>query len=429
MEATTYEIPADNLAKLQAGFDKLGRRAAKLGLAAPRLVVTETIDRPFLRVLKTGDVVAFREDFNPKHYAKIFQRFAVCRCDGDAPVIGGWSLVSVIEHTTDPEIGNLIRNVPGMETPVAYRQADCLCQHCGTIRRRQETFLLLKDGEYKQVGRNCLADFCRDPVAAEGMISWATYCSSADGLLREAEEWGGNGGCHYYEIEHVLQLTACLIRTFGWLSRKAARERGELELRSIPATADLVAKVCFDVQWRKDLKLVEAVDSMDASDSAAAAAALEWIRSKKGEAETLGDYIYNLLVVCNGDQIPSKHFGLACSLISAYARELESDAERAARDARAGQDAIVSQHFGTIGKREVFTLTVRACQQFDSDYGVKTLCRFADAAGNVAIWWASGSRQFTVGGQYRGKATVKQHGEYKGTKQTVLQRCDFEEVA
>ena len=48
------------------------------------------------------------------------------------------------------------------------------------------------------------------------------------------------------------------------------------------------------------------------------------------------------------------------------------------------------------------------------------LTKFHDAEMNVYVWFAS--KPLIEGNEYRLRATVKEHSEYKGIKQTVLTR-------
>lgn len=54
---------------------------------------------------------------------------------------------------------------------------------------------------------------------------------------------------------------------------------------------------------------------------------------------------------------------------------------------------------------------------------------FRDDAGNCFIW-KSTSAFFNIaeGSQVRLRGTVKEHSDYKGTKQTILQRCKVDAV-
>src|SRR6188474_1381037 len=76
---------------------------------------------------------------------------------GEFPRANGWTFVAKIEHTV---AGNLISCAPGETLDESYRTAKAHCDHCNTQRGRTETFVIRSpEGELKQIGRNCLADF------------------------------------------------------------------------------------------------------------------------------------------------------------------------------------------------------------------------------------------------------------------------------
>lgn len=102
----------------------------------------------------------------------------------------------------------------------------------------------------------------------------------------------------------------------------------------------------------------------------------------------------------------------------ALARQETFVAERKAKFA--AQDA-GSQHIGTAGKREVFTLTIQWVKYFEGAFGATYIHGLKDAAGNVVIYKGSkclGERGVTL----TVKATVKEHGERDGVKQTIISR-------
>ena len=80
-----------------------------------------------------------------------------------------------------------------------------------------------------------------------------------------------------------------------------------------------------------------------------------------------------------------------------------------------------SRHFGTVGKRETFTLTVERVNSIESQYGVTHIHTMRDAAGNVAVWFAT--REKLENRTYQLLATVKSHGVRDGIAQTVVTRC------
>ena len=83
-----------------------------------------------------------------------------------------------------------------------------------------------------------------------------------------------------------------------------------------------------------------------------------------------------------------------------------------------------SQHIGVVGERQGFAgLTVKSLKYIESDYGVKTLCKFEDVEGNTLIWWCSGNSDWLKEGDVVDvTGTVKKHGDYKGWLQTELLR-------
>src|SRR3972149_3916096 len=88
----------------------------------------------------------------------------------------------------------ILRNVPGETLPESWRRADQKCDHCGLIRKRNETFVVRhEDGTLKQIGRQCIADFLGHK-GPEGMLAAAEYLFSADGAACGAEDDDSLGG-------------------------------------------------------------------------------------------------------------------------------------------------------------------------------------------------------------------------------------------
>ncbi|MBY0525564.1 MAG: hypothetical protein K2R98_19320 [Gemmataceae bacterium] len=433
---TTFRVPECNLEELQARIAKLAKRAAKLGMAPPSLLVEGHEDIPLVVNLGDFDAPGHRECKQPdpsKHKVVGYRRYFTIRLVGEAPTIPGWELIAVIKHG-DTEVGNVVRVVPEKECPAVYRTATPFCSHCNTARRRLETFVLLEttSGAYKQIGRNCLADFCRSPEAASGMCGYAEYMSSASGLCGGAEDEGffgmGGRGTPRVLTDSLLAMTARIIRHAGWMSRGQARERAEMGQSSC-ATADLVGEIFLNPKFfepkrddrREDVALREAAKDVQEQDVKLATEAIEWVRAMRPQAETLGDYLHNLLVVLCEETVKKKHFGIACSAIAAYQREMGQRAERAVREKARAE----STHISEVGKRDFFQLTVLGINYFESQFGTTYMYRFADQQGNIVVWKASNEQDAAKGDTVIVHGTVKEHGEYKGTKQTVLSRCDL----
>ncbi len=90
------------------------------------------------------------------------------------------------------------------------------------------------------------------------------------------------------------------------------------------------------------------------------------------------------------------------------------------------RDKIADKHksnfVGTLKQREDFTLTLTFRKGFDGDFGTSWLNSLKDAQGNVFTYWGASLLDVEVNDTVTVKATVKEHKEYQGVNQTVIQR-------
>ena len=133
----------------------------------------------------------------------------------------------------------------------------------------------------------------------------------------------------------------------------------------------------------------------------------------------VADYIYNLGVACRLDSVIWRTSGIVASVIAAYLREKERVAELGFESE---ESECPRQH--KKGERQGFpAVTVTMLKYSRSQFGVKTLCKFEDAAGNVLIWWASGNTEWLTEGDVLDiTGTVEKHGDYNGKLQTELRQ-------
>lgn len=397
-----YTVPDVNLSNLRFKIAKLNKRAVKLGLTP---IVLQTLETRNVEIwddgMRTGQ-------FRVYHDMKVI---------GETPKLNGWALQGTLEPIAEVG-GNLVKCVPGIELPISYRTADPICQQCNLRRRRTETFVLRHDdGTYKQVGRNCIADFLGG-VDPQMLIRCAEYLSEAVACLEEeSEDRDGRGGSGYsnkLSLKHVLELTAVMIRAHGWTSRKSASEHIGLCATSSRVSDWMSTK-------SSDKKPAErALYAVTEADTLAAEAAIEYGKTLLGQPD-LNDYLYNLSVIAQCALIESRSMGLACSLLPAHIRE-QGRAAELAHEKKLNAD---SNYVGTIGVREVFTLTVLQIIESESQFGALHIHKMTDAAGNRFTWFSS-TQSLEIGKTYALKGTVKSHEEYRGTKQTVVSRCAIE---
>jgi hypothetical protein len=395
----TYRIPESNLEVLKERVAKLQRRAAKLNCGEISFSIGQFEDIPLYLSLE-----GYTETPNNRPSGQ-FRRYYSVEVSGQAPRINGWTLAGTIEHIG--EAGNVLRMVPDTPAvPVEYRNASPACDHCRLDRNRRDTFLVISEaGEWKQVGRQCLADFLGH-VSPEALAEYAELLAQCAGLCEDADEFDGGHYCEpRYGLLEVLEWTAASIRNDGWVSRR------ESEIKLCSATADRVLNLITNAQARR-LEVTEEDENL-------AAQSLAWSEGL-GERSDLNDYLHNLSVLAKSGAINRKGFGLACSMVSAYMRELEMEIKQA----KQAEDAAKSNFVGTVGERTTFELTVVKAMPVESVYGVSTLYKLVDGTGNYVTWFSSSAgTDLTVGQTYTLKATVKKHEDYRGTKQTVITRA------
>jgi hypothetical protein len=128
------------------------------------------------------------------------------------------------------------------------------------------------------------------------------------------------------------------------------------------------------------------------------------------------------------ESVIAKDISLLVSLIGAYRRELEYRAkqkEKSQQEAANGGRKAPSGYIGTQGVRETFSLLLLAVYDLDDAFtgGVRHLHKFADADGNIAIWFTTTVR-LDPSFNYLVQATVKKHefNEKFQIPQTVFNR-------
>ena len=144
------------------------------------------------------------------------------------------------------------------------------------------------------------------------------------------------------------------------------------------------------------------------------------------------NYFHNLKVAASLEYISPQNFGILASAFPAHDRQLERDAEEAARKANEAEQAEKSQYVGEVGKRVSFDLADYKCvTSWETMYGTTYVYKMVDGSGDVFTWkTGNGMTPYFAGDAEMVPAkitgTVKSHKEYRGVKQTELTRCRVE---
>lgn len=108
--------------------------------------------------------------------------------------------------------------------------------------------------------------------------------------------------------------------------------------------------------------------------------------------------------------------------------------KQAEREARWAEEKAASEYVGSVGDKLDIEVTFSHEVSFDTQFGSMYIYFFKDEAGNTLAWKTSsmlwineldenGNNIFIrKGDKIRFSASIKEHSEYKGEKQTMLQR-------
>ena len=108
--------------------------------------------------------------------------------------------------------------------------------------------------------------------------------------------------------------------------------------------------------------------------------------------------------------------------------------KQAEREARWAEERAASEYVGSVGDKITVEVTFSREVSFETQFGTQYIYFFKDEAGNTLAWKTSamlwiddldenGNNIFIrKGDKIRFTATIKEHSEYKGEKQTMLQR-------
>lgn len=386
MEAQLFNIPSANMEKLAKKIKALNKKALKAGTGEIKITtISKTVDE------------------NDDGTVDVMFQIAL---EGETLKINGWSFIARLDHNTDPTgASNLIYVMPSENLPEEFRTAAANCEHCGWDRKRRDTYVLQHEdtAEYKQVGRTCIRDFIGvDPAR---IAEQAERYTKAFRVLEEAKEpkWGGMSDHRDIHLPRYLSWVAQSIRQYGWISGREAYESNDFDKVSTASSAvgDMFATYKPMLPTDEDKELAEA--------AIAHVLALE----------TKNDFIFNINAIAKQNYLDWKATGLAAAIMFVYNRHLEDVAKR-----KAAADLSKSEHIGALKERLEFEVRVIGKRWIEGRFGSTAIIRMLDANDNLFVTFASGNfgDDVNIEDKVTIRGTVKKHDEYKGVKQTIINR-------
>jgi hypothetical protein len=356
----------DKLPEVEKKVAALGRRAARRGLDKYEL---RTLDQHATYTKTTYDELG-------KNKTERVYTFTAVEVTGDPPKYPGFRFVAVLQHmqNEDDSVVNIIRQVPGSEDvtiPKEYYTAGSNCMVCDRDIYRRDTFLVEKDGDIVQCGRDCLKDYTghQDPLAAADAITiWADLADT----LADEDNWDVGRNAHYYPSTATwLTVVAAAIRVGGYVSAKAVHEG-----RASISTKDIALDAFAKPQLAQERWGIEVTDA----DRQMAADTIAYFDELDDEEVMRDQFTWNMTQAIRQRYVMPKTEGISAYGIVAYQKALGKEIEQKRRAAE-------SDWVGAPGdKVDLPGLTVTGVWVDEGQYGATYQYDFVTDDGDVVRW-------------------------------------------
>jgi hypothetical protein len=378
----SFQVPSFRAESLKERLNKLVKKAVKYG----NTDISYSVSAPYMMTVKNFEG------------EKVDVEYVTFQVTGDAPKIAGWELLARIELIDDENLVHVIPN-SGFEIDSRFRTHGNECEHCKTIRRRNDVYVFANAEKQIAVGRTCLRDFMGidDPKM---IVERAQFFEDMKKTFDE-EEGFSFGSFGYYTLKSVLTVAAAQIRKNGFRSKAVSLEQGVL------STADATK-----LQMMDDPKVSVEIE---AEDVIWGEKTIEFFRATSSFGN---EYMDNVRVVMKQDIVKNDHIALVVSAVSTVQREF---AKAKANKESAAQSDFVGQVKERIKGLELILEKVIFLGY--GSFGANYLHLMKDECGNVFSWITGNKMGVDEGSNIKIDASVKEHKVYNGVKQTVLTRA------
>lgn len=388
-----YQIPEFNRSNVEKAVSRYQKKAAKY-----EVPFTVTYGAPYAQ-----DVIVKELDYVTQTWVDTgIRRTVECfdlTIESEIIRKDGYTVLAKIEHL---EGGNVVSVLNGEMKP-EWAHLKPHCDHCNGNHGQKVTFIV-SNGDDKQIGRTCLKEYCGiDPQA----IGWSNDLVN---FLYEhdVDHSDMRTAPRAYPIDKALAYACMIYRKFGYVkSSDSNSNKG----RMFEAVAEKHEVSEADISMAK--RIIEAVKAMDVNEA---------VRECLSDVQTFANCGY-----CK-----ESHFGFIAYAPLAYTRYMERMAKKAEQEAAKAAEC-GSEFVGEVGKRMIFNIkSFGLVTSWENQYGWTYLYKFTDTNGNVLVWFASQVfGHWTADGRHyeeytnvnQIKATVKDHNERDGVKQTIITRC------
>jgi len=304
--------------------------------------------------------------------------------------IEGWEFVAEITHK---DSGNVIRCIKSdYSDTIAQRYGEKMstCEHCGKRLFRRNTFIIrnLNTNELKQVGSSCVKEYTNG-LSAELCANISSFFADIEDELMYRDEFRCSYSSNtYFDRISSLKLMYYIVKNQGYDKE---------------TTKQVFIETYREMDYKDIDALVNDGELLNVSN---------WLENKSNS----NAYWCSCKTLYKSDEVEFRDYNYLLSMFSVYFKE-QFESQKQKNDAKD-----INEYVGQVGDRITFTAhQVRYLfgKGKYSYYGPEVyLVELLDKEGHTYIW--STSSYINIGDII--KATIKEHKDYRGTKQTVITR-------
>ena len=387
-----YVVPAYRLDKLVKMVNKAKNKGGNISIT-----VVREVEKEFSVYVQVESLRTARE-------VKVLAKCYEVNIEGEYKV-NGWNFVATLEHTENGNIIRCINSEYNDKIPQRYYNCPATCEHCNKVRNRKDTYLIYNNetNEFKQVGKSCLLDYTQGLTqeTCEMFANVFHYCDACEELDEEEISRNISTSPDFgFASEPIKKLIFAVVKKYGYEKRDEHCE----------GTAKKVA-----------LAMSNALDGFNTIDeiNLVTEDEIELVDNYAKAIEDEYGYMRNAKLAWLKSMVSYRDFALMGSFIATYLRDMN----RKAKESMAREK---TQYVGNIGDKITIEVKSYRCLYTKCTQVSYYNCAYSyvyeiiDTKGNTYIWSSS---KMLDDGITQISGTIKDHKEYKGTKQTIITRC------
>lgn len=335
---------------------------------------------------------------NPHTYEEIYDVELI----GDIPKLGNWEVVGYSERSAKGSKILIDKLNSDVEIPDKYYN-ELQCEHCNIKRFRSKIFIVknIKTDEIKSVGSSCVKDFTgHNPSIILKLLNG--YKTLLKEIYDEENRFGSNRRPIFYTVEFVAK-TLKHLETHFFVARNSQNDK--------QPTANIIIESYYT--HNQEEKIYPEKKHFEKANEI-----VEYFKNIK----PYNDYLFKLNTFANEGIFYLKHAGYVASMIPTYQRAMKKLNEQKLNEQKLNKNN--SNYIGTIGEKFEFDVELKSKKIIETYFGISELLTFEDEDQNIIKYFYSGSYNFIEGKKYNFIATIKDHSEYKGMKQTMITRTN-----